>query len=51
MLSEKEQQQDAPITRAKSGRTTKTQPKCKDYYPRAQELFNDASKEVNDART
>jgi len=40
-----------PSTRAKNGRTTNTIAKCKDYHANSQDLFNNASREVNDAKT
>jgi hypothetical protein len=40
-----------PGTRAKSGTTTNTLTKCKDYHTNSQEVFDDASREVNDAKT
>jgi hypothetical protein len=40
-----------PSTRTKSGRITNTLTKCKHYHTNAQELFHDASREVNDVKT
>jgi hypothetical protein len=41
-----------PSTKEKSGSTTNTlAAKCKDYHTKAQELFDDAFREVNDTKT
>jgi hypothetical protein len=51
MFRGKNSNSKTPSTRVKSGRTTNTLAKCKDYHTNSQELFDDASREVNDAKT
>ena len=43
---EKQQQQDAPAPGRRVVETTNIIAKCKDYHNKADELFDDASKEV-----
>jgi len=50
---EKQQQQpqeDAPAPRRRVAETTNILVKCKYYHNKADELFDDASREVNDDR-
>ena len=46
-----QQQEDAPAPRRRVAETTNIIAKCKDYHNKADELFDDASREVNDDKT
>ena len=49
---EKQQQrEDALAPRRRVAETTNILAKCKDYHNKADELFDDASREVNDDKT
>ena len=48
---QQQQQEDAPAPRRRVAETTNIIAKCKDYHNKADELFDDASREVNDANT
>ena len=49
---EKQQQrEDTLAPRRRVAETTNILAKCKDYHNKADELFDDASKEVNDDKT
>ena len=49
---EKQQQrEDAPAPRRRVVETTNILAKCKDYHNKADEVFDDASREVNDDKT
>jgi len=46
-----QQQEDAPAPRRRVAETTNMLARCKDYHNKADELFDDASREVNDDKT
>ena len=49
---EKQQQrEDTLAPRRRVAKTTNILAKCKDYHNKVDELFDDASREVNDANT
>jgi len=46
-----QQREHAPAPRRRVAKTTNILAKCKDYHNKADELFDDASRELNDDKT